>query len=130
MLEVINLENNVCSILLQKNILCLQKNIFSIKFHFTLECSNITRKKTKQNKTPPPSPDWHCSKANMRKDAYDWIAYFSAQQSISDTLILTRIEISSAWWSAKKSYVTCYAFSLFVSPGKRALYSFMHRNLF
>lgn len=54
MLEVINLENNVCSILLQKNILCLQKNIFSIKFHFTLECSNITRKKTKQNTTSQP----------------------------------------------------------------------------
>lgn len=53
--------------------------------------------KTKQINHNSLSTDWHSSKANMRKKVNYWIAYSSTQQSLSDTLILTRMEVSNAW---------------------------------
>lgn len=56
-LEVINLER-FCFILPQKNIVCLQRTIFSNKFHSALECSCImTKKKSKaKNQTNKKTP--------------------------------------------------------------------------
>lgn len=76
--------------------------------------------KTKQINHNSLSTDWHSSKANMRKKVNYWIAYSSTQQSLSDTLILTRMEVSNAWWSAKICMGTSYAFSLSVFPGVKS----------
>lgn len=101
------------------------KNHFQHPFHLVIFMTK--KKKRKKNKAKnqtkkpnSPSTDCHSSKVNIRKYVYDWIAFSSTQQSINDTLILIRMEISNAWWSAKKLYGTYYAFSPSVSPGRNS----------